>query len=113
MPKSEYPRYTLEARRLTDIGYLVDRIIAHTCEARVILARLPTLPGDEQWRLMHQFLSRLTPGNSEAERIFRLVRSFEPYTYGFTASGAPLVVHPAAPWPDAKSQKIAEEIFAE
>ena len=76
----DYPRYTAEVRKLTDEGYLASHIIARTREARALLAQLPTLPLDEQWQLMHRFLWRFRSGNSEAERVFRLVNRAEPYT---------------------------------
>ena len=75
----DYPRYTAEVRKLTDEGYLASHVVARTREARALLAKLPTLPKDEQWRLMHQFVWRFMSGNGEAERVFRLVNRTEPY----------------------------------
>ncbi len=75
-----YPRYTAQVRKLTNEGCLASHVAARTREARTLLAQLPTLPEDEQWRLMHQFVWRFMSGNSEAERVFRLINRAEPYS---------------------------------
>ena len=87
MPKSQYPRYTAEERKITDIKYLVNHMVAHTHEAKMILNQLPTLMGDQQWRLMYYFIHKVAPGNAEAERIYRLVNESEPYTQEFRVNG--------------------------
>jgi hypothetical protein len=87
MPKPQYPRYTAEERRLTDIKYLVNHIVAHTHEAKMILNELPALMGDQQWRRMYYFIHKVAPGNAEAERIYRLVNDSEPYTQGAWIDG--------------------------
>lgn len=76
----DYPPYTAEVRKLTDEGYLASYMVARTREARALLDQLPTLPQEEQWQLMHQFVWRFRSGNGEAERVFRLVNRAEPYT---------------------------------
>ena len=87
MPKSPYPLYTAEERKLTDIRYLVSHMVAHAHEAKMILNQLPTLTGDQQWRRMYYFIHRVAPGNAEAERIYRLVNESEPYTHSFRVDG--------------------------
>ena len=87
MAKPDYPLYTAEARKLTDIKYLVNRMVAHSHEAKMILTKLPTLLGDQQWRLMYDFIHRVAPGNTEAERIYRLVNESEPYTQTYRKDG--------------------------
>lgn len=94
MPKTKikYRRYTRKVRKLTDIKYLVNGLVAHSHEARMIINQLPSLPGDQQWRLMYNFLYRIAPGNSEAERIYRLVNETEPYTQTVWVDGVATTV---------------------
>lgn len=95
MRKPEYSLYTAEERRLTDVRYLASRLVAHTHEARLILAQIPPTVGDQHWRLMHDFLLRVAPGNAEAERIFRLTQESEPYTHKVKSVDGPRIL--AAP----------------
>jgi hypothetical protein len=87
MPKPQYPRYTAEERKLTDIRYLVNHMVAHTHEAKMILNELPALMGDRQWQRMYYFIHKVAPGNAEAERIYRLVNESEPYTQQVRVNG--------------------------
>ena len=85
MPKKkhknrEYPLYTRKARKLTDIKYLIEYIIARTSEAKLALAALPGLPGDRQWQVMHSALHRQAIGNAEAEHLYQLLNGTEPYS---------------------------------
>ncbi len=87
MSKPQYSLYTAEERKLTDIRYLVNHMVAHAHEAKIILNQLPTLMGDQQWRRMYYFIHKVAPGNAEAERIYRLVNESEPYTHSFRVNG--------------------------
>jgi hypothetical protein len=87
MPKPKYPLYTAEERKLTDIRYLVNHMVAHAHEAKMILNQLPTLMGDQQWQRMHYFIHKVAPGNAAAERIYRLVNESEPYTQQVWVNG--------------------------
>jgi hypothetical protein len=71
--------YTRKQRKLTDIWYLVNYIIARTAESRLALASLPGASGDQREQVMRSVLDRLAAGNSEAERLYRLLNEAEPY----------------------------------
>lgn len=88
MPESSYPRFTSAECHLTDLDYLAGRYVADTHEARTILTELTSAGEKERIQQLYQFVHRLAQGNGEAERLFRLLRSREPYTTDVFVAGA-------------------------
>jgi hypothetical protein len=79
--------YTCKQRKLTDLCYLVNYIIARTSESRLALASLPGASSNQREQVMRSVLDRLAAGNSEAERLYRLLNEAEPYMLGVRVDG--------------------------
>jgi hypothetical protein len=79
--------YTRKQRKLTDLCYLVNYIIACTSESRLALASLPGASSNQREQVMRSVLDRLAAGNSEAERLYRLLNEAEPYMLGVRVDG--------------------------
>jgi hypothetical protein len=74
-----YPLYTRKQRKLTDLRYLVNSIITRTSESRLALASLSVVHSNQREQVMRSVLDRLAAGNSEVERLYRLLNEAEPY----------------------------------
>jgi hypothetical protein len=74
-----YPLYTRKQRKLTDLRYLVNSIVARTSESRLALASLSVVHSNQREQVMRSVLDRLAAGNSEVERLYRLLNEAEPY----------------------------------
>jgi hypothetical protein len=79
--------YTRKQHKFTDLCYLVNYIIARTSESRLALASLPGASSNQREQVMRSVLDRLAAGNSEAERLYRLLNEAEPYMLGVRVDG--------------------------
>lgn len=106
-----YPLYTRKQRKLTDLQYLVNFIIARTSESRLALASLPVGASDQQGHVLRSVLERVAAGNSEAERLYRLLNEVEPYMQSVWVDGKFITKRiPESPAIEAARQLLAAAI---